>query len=139
MNRVVPILMVAAWSLFAMGQQPQVRQIPAENTSAFSGEEMYMSYCASCHGRQGRGDGPAAPALKPSPSDLTRLARGHNGKFPYDLVYQAIRTGPNIPAHGSADMPVWGPIFHSLVNGHSDDTHLRIVNLTKYIEKLQTR
>ena len=33
--------------------------------------EAYKRQCVVCHGAEGEGDGPAAPALKPRPSDLT--------------------------------------------------------------------
>lgn len=36
-----------------------------------SGEELYKQQCAACHGKTGKGDGPAAVALNPRPSDLT--------------------------------------------------------------------
>ena len=35
------------------------------------GEEAYRRHCTICHGQQGKGDGPAAPALDPSPPDFT--------------------------------------------------------------------
>jgi hypothetical protein len=38
------------------------------------------------------------------------------------------------PAHGSVEMPVWGPIFRQLGN-----EQLRIVNLRKHVESLQVR
>ena len=43
-------------------------------------------YCATCHGRDGKGNGPVAAALKVVPPDLTRLARDNGGAFPRKRV-----------------------------------------------------
>ena len=34
------------------------------------GQKVYQTYCFSCHGKKGLGDGPAGGALKPPPRDL---------------------------------------------------------------------
>jgi len=72
----------------------------------------YQSSCAACHGIDAKGNGPVGTELKTPPSDLTVLARKHDGVFPYDLVYQMI-DGRNttIASHGTRDMPVWGYRF----------------------------
>jgi mono/diheme cytochrome c family protein len=38
------------------------------------GRTVYKTYCAACHGESGRGDGPAAGVMKPSPRDHTDRA-----------------------------------------------------------------
>ena len=78
------------------------------------GPDLYRFYCATCHGRDGKGNGPAAPALKVPPPDLTVLTRRQNGVFPSVEVETIIRGGTAMAAHGSDEMPVWGPIFHAL-------------------------
>jgi mono/diheme cytochrome c family protein len=40
-------------------------------------ERLYKTYCASCHGEQGRGDGPASAGLTPRPPDLTHVTEHH--------------------------------------------------------------
>lgn len=35
-----------------------------------AGQALYVAHCASCHGEQGQGDGPAADALWPRPANL---------------------------------------------------------------------
>lgn len=71
----------------------------------------FQSLCASCHGATGRGDGPAASALKVQPPDLTRIAQRNDGTFPDAFVWGKI-WGLDMPvSHGTRDMPVWGSIF----------------------------
>ncbi len=120
--------------------QTQVKKVPAKRTSAGSGEEMYKEYCASCHGLSGKGDGPAAPAMKTPPADLTELSARNGGQFPDAKVAQAIKAGPQIPAHGSAEMPVWGPIFSAMRTTASDaEVQLRVYNLAEYLKTLQAK
>jgi mono/diheme cytochrome c family protein len=120
--------------------QVKTKTAPAKPTSTASGEEMYKEYCASCHGLTGRGDGPAAPALKTPPANLTTLSARNSGQFPEDKVIQAIKGGPQIPAHGSAEMPVWGRIFLAMRTSPSDaQVQLRARNLTEYIKTLQSK
>lgn len=38
------------------------------------GEEIYEANCIACHGKTGKGDGPAAGVLKPPPRDHTDRA-----------------------------------------------------------------
>ncbi len=83
----------------------------AKSPSPESGSETYKEYCAVCHGKIGKGDGPAASALKVRPSDLTVVAQRHGGKFPDTYVSSVLRNGVNMTAHGAAEMPIWGPLF----------------------------
>ena len=115
----------------------QVKKVPAPYTRASSGKEMYVAYCASCHGRDGKGNGPAASALKTVPTDLTQLAASNGGRFPENHVSQTIKGNFATPSHGSKDMPVWGSIFASMGTTSDGSMQLRIRNLTKYIASLQ--
>ena len=108
-------------------------------TSPASGKEMYTSYCAVCHGTDGKGGGPAASALKTAPSDLTTLTKNNGGKFPALKITSAIRGESNLPAHGSKEMPVWGSLFWSMSHGHQGEVQQRVANLTEYIESLQAK
>jgi protein-S-isoprenylcysteine O-methyltransferase Ste14 len=119
---------------------PAVKKVTMSHTSASSGREMYMSYCAACHGADGKGDGPAASALKEPPPDLTTLAENNGGKYPADHVAAVLRFGVEAPAHGSKEMPTWGDLFAALHGGHtSAQVNLRIANLNDYIKSLQTK
>jgi len=118
---------------------PTIKHIPAGYTTPAFGKGMYDAYCASCHGVDGKGDGPAASALKMPTTNLTTLAANNGGKFPATHVAAVIQGDAMPPAHGNIDMPVWGPIFMS-IGGHSPaDVQLRIRNLTAYIGSLQVK
>ena len=117
----------------------KLTKIPASQTSAGSGQEMYRSYCASCHGLDGKGNGPAMSALKMPPTDLTQLARRNRGQYPEMQVFNTIAGDGNVPSHGSKDMPVWGPLFSRLSGSDAPKAKLRIRNLTKFIESIQAR
>jgi mono/diheme cytochrome c family protein len=136
---VMAILVLSASALIVAQQQAPnktINRVPITPTSMASGAEMYDAYCAACHGKEGRGDGPAASVFKTPPTNLTTLTAKNNGKFPDLAVLTVIQWGPTSSnAHGSKDMPVWGNIFSSI--GNEAQTRQRIYNLTKYVESLQ--
>jgi len=138
-KRVVSVLVpfIAFGSALMFAQT--VKKTAVTPTSPSSGQEMYVTYCAPCHGKEAKGNGPAAAALKQAPADLTALSKKNNGKFPELKIYDAIKGDSNTPAHGSKDMPVWGTVFQSLSHGDAGQVQLRISNLTKYIESLQAK
>ncbi len=104
-----------------------------------SGKSMFNDYCASCHGPDGKGLGPVAPLFRKPPPDLTVLTRNHGGQFPKERVAHTLQFGPGIPAHGSTDMPVWGPIFRIVENYNEAAVRMRIENLCNFIESLQQK
>jgi len=118
---------------------PVVKHVPISKASPNSGKEMFNSYCAVCHGTDGKGSGPAAPAMKTQPTDLTALAKNSGGKYPASHVAAVIRGQATTPSHGSQDMPIWGPLFSSISQGHEGQVQQRIANLTGYIETLQAK
>ncbi len=117
----------------------QIKKVPIKPTSAASGQEMYNTYCAVCHGVDGKGHGPAADALKVPPTDLTLLAQKNGGKYPAIEVAAIIRGKNTIAAHGTEEMPVWGHLFWSVSGGSQAEVQQRISNLNKYIESLQKK
>ena len=81
-------LLIAAQS--ASETQAIVRNpIPPTADSVASGQVVYERYCLTCHGVNGRGDGPGAEGLEPPPADLS----------------------VHVPLHGDAD------IFRFIANG----------------------
>ncbi len=117
--------------------EQKIKKVQMISTPADSGVNMYFAYCASCHGQDGKGMGPAAGAMTRPPTDLTKLAAKNNGQFPAFELMNTLGVMPDAtPAHGSQDMPVWGNIFRDSGQGLTA-VHLRIYNLTRYIESIQ--
>ncbi len=133
------IMLFAASVVAQNASAPEVRHVPIVNTPSNSGQQMYKSYCAVCHGVDGKGNGPAAPALKTSPSDLTALAQKNGGKYPSAHVASVIRGQAALPSHGSQDMPIWGPLLSSISQGHEGQVQQRTANLVAYIDTLQAK
>ena len=140
MRRIVlyGFLILAAGTVLAQNK-PAADRVAPPRTIAASGKHTYMQYCASCHGVDARGDGPAAIVLKTPPPDLTTLAKRHDGKFPYEYVSDVLRFGTRIVAHGSSDMPIWGPIFGSMDNYDVVAVRKRIKDLYDYLASLQQK
>ena len=141
-HRVIGLFLVSLGAVCLSQSQeakPEVKHVPAPPTSPASGKEMFKTYCASCHGTDAKGGGPAAAALKSAPSDLTALAKNNRGKFPSDRVISILRGQATVTAHGNRDMPVWGPVFWRMSQGHPAELQQRVTNLTHYIESLQTK
>ena len=138
-------VILAAVSTLAAAQQaraqtaPTVKHVPITNAPSNSGKEMFNSYCAVCHGKDGKGNGPAAPAMKTPPTDLTLMAQKNAGKYPAAHVAAVIKGQAITPSHGSQDMPVWGPLFSSISQGHESQVQQRTANLVAYIETLQAK
>jgi len=136
------IFAIAAGFVLAVGYADQSKTkvvIPVEKTSPTDGKQMFNSYCAPCHGVDGRGNGPAAQALRTRPVDLTTLARMNHGKYPDTHVLSVLQFGSEITAHGSLEMPVWGPILGRMNAANSQDRDLRLGNLTRYLERMQVK
>jgi mono/diheme cytochrome c family protein len=103
---------------------------------SLKGPDLFRAYCSACHGSTGKGDGPAASALKAKVPDLTLLAKMNGGQFPLAWVRKIIAGDEVFPSHGSREMPIWGPIFHQ-VEEDRDYGNVRLENLVKYLESIQ--
>ena len=132
-------------SAFAVAQQestdnkPSVKHVPITRTPSNSGKAMYDSYCAVCHAKDAKGNGPAASAMKTPPTDLTQLAKNNGGKYPAAHVAAVLKGQAMSPSHGSQDMPIWGRLFSSISQGHEGQVQQRITNLVTYVESVQAK
>lgn len=86
------------------------------NVTAFAaevdqGQKLYLQYCASCHGKDGRGNGAVTPYLKVKVPDLTVLKKNNRGVYPLQKVMSAIDGSRTLRGHGDRQMPVWGEVF----------------------------
>lgn len=142
-RRIIQVLMVVAAFALTSGAQEEpkktIQHVPIKPTSPVSGKGMFTSYCAACHGAEGKGNGPAAEALKTPPSDLTVLSKNNGGKYPALKVSSAIRGEAAVGAHGSKEMPVWGDLFRAMSGGHQGEVDQRVANLVSYIKSLQSQ
>ena len=107
-------LLVGGFAVMLVAGQSTSPATPPLVIESMYGPDLYRLYCATCHGKDATGNGPAAAALKVPPPDLTGLARARGGGFPAAGVEAIIRGGTLVTAHGSDVMPVWGPIFYAL-------------------------
>lgn len=102
------------------------------------GATIFRQYCASCHGAEAKGNGPASAALKVKVPDLTQITLRAGGTFPRKRIRNIIEGIESPMPHGSQTMPVWGPIFHE-IGADQDLGHVRVDNLASYLESLQKK
>jgi mono/diheme cytochrome c family protein len=119
--------------------QSTLKPAPPILTESLVGRDLYVSYCAGCHGSEGKGDGPVGRALNVRPADLTTIARRY-GSYQPALVEATLNgTRPQEPstAHGTREMPIWGALFRQLDTKESV-ARVRVQNLVKYVQTIQT-
>lgn len=142
MFRRFAFIAAAAALIMAVGYANETKgklTVPVERVNPTDGKLMYTGYCAPCHGTDGRGGGPVAGALKSQPTDLTTLTKTHDGKFPDAHIVSVLQFGSSLPAHGTGQMPVWGPLLGKIDTVRSQDTQLRISNLSRYLRSIQSK
>ncbi|MEM7584802.1 MAG: c-type cytochrome [Acidobacteriota bacterium] len=134
----VLVLSTLAMLLATVTANAQPENPTASTTSATMGKQSFRSYCASCHGTEGRGDGSVAEYLKVPPADLTTISQRNSGEFPFEQVYQAIDGRTPKRSHGSRDMPVWGDAFKmTRDNPDEEGVKKKISELVHFLESIQ--
>jgi mono/diheme cytochrome c family protein len=114
--------------------------VNAADYRAMSGEQLYVRFCASCHGTEGHGDGPVAQSFARPIPDLTLIARRHGGKFQREWVERTIDGRQKIASHGAYAMPVWGEDFSQTGDPDAERaTRTMIARLVDYLETLQQK
>jgi mono/diheme cytochrome c family protein len=124
--------------LIADAQQTSVKKVRPAGTGALDGKELFLEFCAVCHGKDGKGAGPAVDALKQHPSDLTQISRKNNGKFPDTRILAILKGEQTVTAHGNADMPTWGKTFSDM-NVNLNVGQGRMHALVMYLEEIQAK
>jgi hypothetical protein len=79
-----------------------------------------------------------AAILKVKVPDLTVLAKNNAGQFPTANVRKTITGDQVLLAHGSREIPIWGPIFHQ-IEDDKDFGNVRVENLVKYVQSIQQK
>ncbi len=106
----------------------------------YSGVRLYQTFCSSCHGLTGRGDGPLQPLLRGGAPDLTRISERRGGKFPESEIREIVDGRKALNAHGTSQMPVWGFEFYSgagterSARAQADKTVNRLVDYLKTLQ-----
>jgi mono/diheme cytochrome c family protein len=106
----------------------------------YDGQNLYLGYCASCHGPIGAGDGPMAPHLAGTLSDLRTLRVRNDGEFPRADLVEMIDGRSFRSVHGAADMPVWGWQFRreeGMTREGLLNVEARINAVVDHMERLQ--
>lgn len=110
----------------------------APDTPLVEGRDLFATYCASCHGVTGQGNGPAAEELRRRPADLTQFAKRNGGIFNGARIHSIV-DGRAVKAHGTMEMPVWGDGFKWREGLPEDAITARIEALVRYLESIQER
>ncbi|HEY1239015.1 MAG TPA: c-type cytochrome [Bryobacteraceae bacterium] len=126
-------------SVYLRSDEPTktIKRVPVTDANTIDGQQLFGHYCGVCHGKDAKGNGPAADALKKAPADLTQIARRAGGSFPEVHVTRVIKGEDAVGAHGSRDMPIWGELFTSLRG--KETSELRVNALMKYLEGIQAK
>lgn len=119
----------------------------AQSKTVDLGQREFMANCASCHGADGRGQGPNAMFLNKSPTNLTLLAKNNGGILPAARMYDVIEGDKDVVGHGTRDMPTWG--FDYRVKAaeyymdvpYNPEAYVRgkILSLIDYISRVQAK
>ena len=133
MALVAGLCCAAAWA-----QPAAVKTVRPAPTAALDGKSLFLEYCAVCHGKDGKGAGPAADALKQHPTDLTLIGKANKGKFPDTKILAILKGEQTITAHGNHDMPTWGKTFSDM-NVNPNVGQGRMNALVMYLEEIQAK
>jgi mono/diheme cytochrome c family protein len=141
---IVSLLLLAA--VVAVAQAPPApapsKPVPPADAGVHSvaGAYAYRTYCASCHGVDGRGDGPLAENLRFRPPDLTLVAKRNGGEFPTEKVQRIVDGRRPLPGHGGSDMPIWGDAFKNVETAFDEATvKEKVRSVVDYLRTLQAR
>jgi mono/diheme cytochrome c family protein len=114
----------------------------SEEKLVAAGREEFLQYCASCHGPEGKGNGPLAEDMRTAPADLTHINSRHGGVFPEPMIAEIIDGRRRVRGHGPGNMPVWGRRFDREVGyGQAGDIAIRgrISLLVEYLRSIQAK
>jgi mono/diheme cytochrome c family protein len=132
------LTLLAALFVMPAPAAAQGKPIPPGLTALQRGKVSYEERCAVCHGDHGKGDGPAADALRARPTNLATLRKA-SGSFPAARVEAAIKGTDPVVAHGIPGMMVWGAFFLADANGDQAGADARIRDVVTYIKSLQVQ
>lgn len=139
-RRVVAASILVAILMFAPGLITPAAAQEQDYSQTSAGREVFRTYCASCHGTNGMGDGPLASAMTRKPANLTEIAKRNGGQFPTEMVFKTIDGRQPVRGHGGPDMPVWGDVFtRTREAGDAERVKLVIQSLVRFLDSIQLR
>jgi mono/diheme cytochrome c family protein len=138
MKHVFPVMLLATAGAALSATAQQTVEAPFVSEG---GDALFRTYCSSCHGRAGKGDGPISQHLRTVPPDLTQFAARAGGKFDEEKVFKIIDGRKPVSGHGGSDMPVWGDAFKQSGQGRGTDEAVkaRIVALVEHLRAIQAQ
>jgi len=113
---------------------------PAADFTHYSGEQLFQRLCASCHGKEARGDGPVSASLAVKVPNLRELKQRNRGEFPVNKIEKIIDRRIKLAPHGTRVMPVWGD---ELLRSEAGDPEAErsaaelIHKITEYLQGIQ--
>lgn len=99
------------------------------------GKGLYLLRCASCHGVNGKGDGPTAAVLTHPSAGLTTISKHHGGTFPSAEVMPVIDGAHPVPAHGPRHLPVWRKVC--CTERSDSEARMQILALMRFLKSIQ--
>jgi len=142
----------SATKLIFAGSLLALASANANAESMSLGQWEYEQSCATCHGVDGKGKGPATAYLTKEPTDLTTLQKNNGGVFPVDRAYEVIDGRAEVAVHGPRHMPMWGYRYNreALEKARESEmpatpvgshiyVHTRIMALIEYLSSIQEK
>ena len=103
------------------------------------GEQLYQTYCSTCHGDSAGGAGPLSSLLTVDVPDLRKMSANNHGEFPMLQVIHVIDGRSGMRAH-EGPMPYFGELFFSEDFGpYGSEAIIRgqTLSLALYLESIQ--
>jgi len=104
------------------------------------GRQDFEENCVPCHGADATGTGELAVKLIKPPKDLTAIAAGSGGVFPFWRTFEIIAGEKAVAGHDTFQMPKYSKRMQG------DDfkpgylpAHVRVLELTHYLESIQKK
>ena len=113
----------------------------AEDKDVTDGKQLFLRYCASCHGTSGAGDGPVAKSLRKPPANLRLLGDKYAMPLPAPALAAFIDGRKAVRAHGTPEMPVWGERFYTTGAGNEGESGISetLRKIIAYLNTIQDR
>jgi mono/diheme cytochrome c family protein len=128
------------WFVILAVTFPALTGWASDQQSIVRGRQLYVRYCAACHGNDADGRGPVADDLKTSPPDLRYLGERYGMPLPLGTIARFIDGRQDVAAHGPREMPVWGRRFYEAWTAHEageEDLQTQIREIVLYLNAIQ--